>query len=253
MRRPSDNTGPSADKSPRLYVEADLRDGGHVALTAAHCHYLKNVMRLKPGVHVRLFNGRDGEWRANVSELGRKAGSAICVARTREQDVLPDVHYLFAPLKQARLDYMAQKAAEMGAAVLQPVWTQHTAVSKIKHERLVSNVIEAAEQCNLLGIPAVRETKPLPSILADWDPDRRLIYCDEAAPIASPLEALTGLGKGPVAVLIGPEGGFSEGERATLRAQSFVTAISLGPRVMRADTAAVAALALLQAVLGDWS
>ena len=242
----------NADKSQRLYVTDALGDGETLALAAAHNHYLKNVMRLKPGAVVRLFNGRDGEWRAEITELGRKSGSAVCSEQTRPQDALPDVHYLFAPLKQGRLDYMAQKAAEMGAAVLQPVQTQHTAVSKIKHERMAANVIEAAEQCNLLGVPEVREIMPLQVLLEGWDRERHLIYCDEGAPVSSPLRALGALEKAPLAVLIGPEGGFSEGERDALRGHASVTAISLGPRVMRADTAAVAALALVQAVLGDW-
>ena len=242
-----------ADKSQRLYVTSTLGGGASINLAPEHCHYLKNVLRLRPGASVRLFNGRDGEWRAEISELGRKTGTAVCTEQSREQDVLPDLHYLFAPLKQARLDYMAQKATEMGAAVLQPVQTQHTAVSRVNHERIVANVIEAAEQCNLLGVPEVREIAPLVSLLEDWDRDRRLIYCDEAAPISSPLKALGALEKKPMAVLIGPEGGFSSVERDILRAHPCVTAISLGPRVMRADTAAVAALALVQAVLGDCS
>lgn len=248
-----DQGASTIDKSPRLYVEAGLGEKVSVELSSPHCHYLKNVMRLKPGAVVRLFNGRDGEWRAEIVELARKSGMAVCKERTRQQDTLPDVHYLFAPLKQARLDYMAQKAAEMGASVLQPVQTRHTAVSRLKHERLAANVVEAAEQCNLLGVPEVREIKPLQALLKDWNSDRRLIYCDEAATISSPLKALAGLGQAPLAVLIGPEGGFSADERDLLHAHPGVTAISLGPRVMRADTAAVAALALVQAVLGDWT
>ena len=245
-------SGQTAEKSQRLYVKDDLGYGETITLAAAHSHYLKNVLRLKPGAPVRLFNGRDGEWRAEVTELGRKTGVAACTEQTRPQDALPDVHYLFAPLKQGRLDYMAQKAAEMGAAVLQPVQTQHTSVSRLKHERLAANVIEAAEQCNLLGVPEVREIVPLQALLKNWDPQRHLIYCDEGAPVSSPLKALGALERGPLAVLIGPEGGFSEEERDVLRTHASVSAISLGPRVMRADTAAVAALALVQAVLGDW-
>ena len=252
MVRPSAGTAAAVDKSPRLYVEANLGEALSVSLAASQCHYLKNVMRLTPGAPVRLFNGRDGEWWAELSELGRKAGSALCRAPTRTQDTLPDVHYLFAPLKQARLDYMTQKATEMGAAVLQPVRTEFTVIPKVKRERLTANAIEAAEQCNLLAVPEVREMMPLRNVLDGWDTSRTLVYCDEAAPIASPLEALGRLEPGPVAVLIGPEGGFSPAEREVLRAHSCVIAISLGPRVMRADTAAVAALAVLQAVLGDW-
>lgn len=246
-------TEPGTDgKSPRLYVESELAVGAEVALTGPQSHYLRNVMRLKPDSMVRLFNGCDGEWRAFIADLGRKGGSATCSAQTRAQIPMPDVHYLFAPLKQARLDYMAQKATEMGAAVLQPVQTRYTMVSRIKQERLRANAIEAAEQCNLLGIPEVREIIRLDRLLEQWPADRMLIYCDEAAETASPLAALAEMKPGPLAVLIGPEGGFSDDERDLLRTHAGVTAISLGPRIMRADTAAVAALAIIQAVLGDW-
>ena len=239
-------------KSPRLHVAGDLGIGLGVALEGPQSHYLRNVMRLKPGASVRLFNGRDGEWLAEIEALGNKSGAAACREQTRAQDVPPDVHYLFAPLKHARLDYMAQKATEMGASVLQPVRTRHTVVSRVKHERLVANAIEAAEQCNLLSVPEIRGMAGLDALLGGWEQGRRLIYCDEAAEMASPLDALKALEPGPLAVLIGPEGGFSEDERNRLRAHPGVAAISLGPRIMRADTAAVAALALVQAVLGDW-
>lgn len=240
-------------KSPRLYVEAALAGDVEVTLSGPQSHYLRNVMRLKPGAVVRLFNGCDGEWQATITDLGRKGGSAMCTGQTRTLEPMPDVHYLFAPLKQARLDYMAQKATEMGAAVLQPVQTRFTMVSRIKHERIRANAIEAAEQCNLLGIPEVRDLIRLDRLLEQWPQDRALIYCDEAAEIASPLTALGTIKPGPVAVLIGPEGGFSGDERELLRIHTGVTAISLGPRIMRADTAAVAALTIIQAVLGDWA
>ena len=239
-------------KSPRLHVAGDLGIGLGVALEGSQSHYLRNVMRLKPGASVRLFNGRDGEWLAEIEALGKKSGAAACREQSRVQDVPPDVHYLFALLKQARLDYMAQKATEMGASVLQPVRTRHTVVARVKHERVRANAVEAAEQCNLLSVPEVRDMTGLDSLLAGWDTERRLIYCDEVAEIASPLSALKAIEPGPLAVLIGPEGGFSEEERDRLRAHPGVTAISLGPRIMRADTAAVAALAVVQAVLGDW-
>lgn len=243
----------TAGKSPRLYVEAALAGDVEVTLSGPQCHYLRNVMRLKPGAVVRFFNGRDGEWRATITGLGRKDGSAMCTGQTRTQEPMPDVHYLFAPLKQARLDYMVQKATEMGAAVLQPVQTRFTMVSRVKQERVRANAIEAAEQCNLLGIPEVRELIRFDRLLEQWPQDRALIYCDEAADTASPLAALGEIKPGPVAVLIGPEGGFSGDERNLLRAHPGVRAISLGPRIMRADTAAVAALAIIQAVLGDWA
>lgn len=231
----------------------DLGEGSTVDLTGPQSHYLRNVMRLKPGAAIRLFNGRAGEWRADVEELGKKGGRALCAKQTRTQVPLSDVHFLFAPLKQVRLDYMAQKATEMGACVLQPVKTQFTMVARIKRDRLIANTIEAAEQCNLLAVPQVEELASLRSLMEDWDPARRLIHCDESAPVTSALAALQALARGPLAVLIGPEGGFSPEEREQLRAHPAVTAISLGPRVMRADTAAVAAMAVVQAVLGDWS
>ncbi len=234
-------------------MAGDLGESCTVDLTAPQAHYLRNVMRLRPGAAIRLFNGRAGEWRADVEELGKTGGRASCAGQTRLQVPLPDVHFLFAPLKQARLDYMAQKATEMGACLLQPVKTQFTMVAKIKRERLIANTIEAAEQCNLLAVPQVEELASLRSLMDGWDPARRLIYCDESAPIASALAALQDLARGPLAVLIGPEGGFSPEEREILRSHPGITAISLGPRVMRADTAAVAAMALVQAVLGDWS
>ena len=252
MEKHEPGAGWTADRTPRLYVPGDLGDAVVVDLTGPHSHYLKNVMRLKPGATVRLFNGRDGEWRAEVTELGRKSGAVTCREQTRPQAHSPDLHYLFAPLKQARLDYMIQKATEMGAGVLQPVRTDYTNVARIKLERLEANAVEAAEQCNLLSVPQVRDVAALRTILAEWDAGRSLIYCDEAAPLKNPVAALESIGPGPLGVLIGPEGGFSPDERKALRAHPNVAAISLGPRIMRADTAAVAALAVIQAVLGDW-
>lgn len=239
-------------RTPRIYVEHVLADGMDVALEKAQSHYLSNVMRLKVGDAVRVFNGQDGEWLCTIHELTRRSCSLRADSQTRQQISLPDIHYLFAPLKHARLDYMVQKATELGAALLQPVLTEYTNVSRIKLERMQANAIEAAEQCNLLSIPSVREPERLGAILDDWDPQRRLIFCDEAAAVASPLTVLEGLSTGPVAILIGPEGGFSPAERSRLLGHPCVTAISLGPRVMRADTAGTAAMALVQAVLGDW-
>jgi 16S rRNA (uracil1498-N3)-methyltransferase len=165
----------------------------------------------------------------------------------------PDIDYLFAPLKHARLDYMAQKATELGVRRLRPVFTERTVAQRVNLQRLKANVVEAAEQCNLVALPEVLAPQTLDRVMADWDPARRLIMCDESAAMADPIAVLNGLGRGPLGLLVGPEGGFSEAERTMLRGASFVTAISLGPRVMRADTAAVAALAIVQAVLGDWS
>jgi 16S rRNA (uracil1498-N3)-methyltransferase len=236
----------------RLFVKSKLQAGAELALEPEHAHYLRNVLRLTPGDEILLFNGADGEWLAKLGDAGKKNVLARVSHQTRPQGQGPDLHYLFAPLKRARLDYMAQKATEMGASVLRPVITRRTVAERVKRERLIANAIEAAEQCGILRVPDVWEPEPLAKVLDGWDATRLLIFADEAAATASPLEALAARGPGPLAVLIGPEGGFEPEERAALLAKPFVVPISLGPRVMRADTAAVAALALVNAVLGDW-
>jgi 16S rRNA (uracil1498-N3)-methyltransferase len=237
---------------PRLYVDAPLAAGTSVSLSRQQAHYVANVMRLKPGDALRLFNGRDGEWLCTIEIAGKRDGAVTCTEQTADHRQPPDLDYVFAPLKHARLDYMAQKATEMGARRLRPVFTERTVAQRVNLDRLKANTIEAAEQCNLVSVPEVLPPELLDAVLARWDPARRLIHCDETAPIADPLAALKAVPSGPLALLIGPEGGFSEAEAEALRALPFVTAISLGPRVMRADTAAVAALALVQAVHGDW-
>jgi 16S rRNA (uracil1498-N3)-methyltransferase len=237
---------------PRLFHEGPLAAGGEVALAAAQAHYLRNVMRLAEGDAVRLFNGRDGEWLCVITALKKKAGAARCEEKLAEPAPPPDIDYVFAPLKTGRLDYIAQKATEMGARRLRPVLTRHTVARRVNRQKLLANAIEAAEQCNLVFVPEVLEAEPLERVLAGWDETRRIIYCDEAAPIADPMQALARVPEGPLAVLIGPEGGFSPEEQAMLRRLPFVHAIRMGPRIMRADTAGVAALALVQAVLGDW-
>lgn len=214
-------------------------------------HYLTGVLRLSPGDPVSVFNTRDGEWLAYLVSVTKKAASLRFERRVAEVQPPPDIDYVFAPLKHARLDYVVQKATELGARRLRPVITQRTIAERVNLDRMKANVIEAAEQCNLVFVPEVFEPVKLPKILAEWDDRRALIYCDETAAIANPLEALKLL-QAPAAVLIGPEGGFTGEEKALLTELSFVTAISLGPRIMRADTAAVAALTLVQAVLGDW-
>lgn len=239
--------------SQRLFVTADLVAGARVGCTAEQANYLRNVLRMRDGERVLAFNGRDGEWAATLTASGKRDLALAIGVQTRAQEGGPDVDYMFAPLKRARLDYMVQKATELGVARLRPVLTRHTVAERVNTERMRANVIEAAEQCGVLRVPEVAEPERLDKVLAGWDGSRRLIFCDEAAALASPLAALSTLPPdSPIAVLIGPEGGFSAEEREFLRGKSYTLAISLGPRIMRADTAAVAALALVNAVIGDW-
>ena len=238
-------------KSPRLFVDAPLDAGGRVALEREQGHYLGNVLRLGTGDSILVFNGHDGEWRAQIE--GRKRPEHLTLTeQTRPQETPCDLHLLFAPLKHARLDYMVQKAVEMGASLLAPTLTQFTQVSRINLERMRANAIEATEQCGILSLPDIEEPMPLARRLTERDCQRLLIFCDEAAPQADPLKALSADKPGGLDVLIGPEGGFSEEERALLLRQPRLVRLSLGPRILRADTAAVAALALVQAALGDW-
>lgn len=239
--------------SERLFLDAPLRAGDRVVLTADQANYLLNVLRLEAGAELLAFNGRDGEWRARLERPAKRTASLEVLAKVREQTGGPDIDYLFAPLKRARLDYMVQKAVELGVARLAPVITRRTIAERINLARMRANAIEAAEQCGVLRLPEIAEPQRLEAALASWEPTRPLVVCDEAAPIASPTAALAALPVGArVGVLVGPEGGFAPEERAALNAHPFVVAISLGPRIMRADTAAVAALALVNAVLGDW-
>ena len=241
-------------KSPRLFVDAPLAAGETVALERSQSNYLGNVLRLSAGDPILVFNGCDGEWQASIA--GRKRPDSLTiVAQTRPQDRLPDLAYVFAPLKHARLDYMVQKAVEMGASSLQPVLTRFTQVGRVNGERVRANVIEAAEQCGILSLATVEEPVPLDRYLSQREVQRLLVFCDEAADTANPLQALQGglAASGGIDVLIGPEGGFAEEERAILLRQPQTLRLSLGPRVLRADTAAVAALALVQAALGDWT
>src|SRR5674476_1585390 len=239
---------------PRLFVDAALAAGETVALEHGQSNYLGNVLRLAAGDTILVFNGRDGEWQASV--LGRKRPDGLTiVALTRPQDRLPDLAYVFAPLKHARLDYMVQKAVEMGASSLQPVLTRFTQVSRVNGERMRANVIEAAEQCGILSLADVAEPMPLDRYLGGRDGQRLLLFCDEAADVTKPVQALQGETGAPggIDILIGPEGGFAEEERSILLRQKRTLRLSLGPRILRADTAGVAALALVQAVLGDWT
>jgi 16S rRNA (uracil1498-N3)-methyltransferase len=236
----------------RLFVPQDLGPDASIEPSPQQSHYLLNVLRMAEGAEVLVFNGRDGEWRAAVDPKSKKAARLRLVEQTRPQPPRPDLIYCFAPLKQGRLDYLVQKAVEMGAGVLQPVITQHTQVAKAGTDRLKANAIEAAEQCGILAVPEVAEPLKLDRLLAGWEKDRRLIFCDEDSSTNNPLPALQQLTEKKLGLLIGPEGGFSDDERRQLRALPFVTAIPLGPRILRADTAAVAALALVQATIGDW-
>lgn len=239
--------------APRLFVDAPLKAGQTVALERNQSNYLGNVLRLNAGDTILVFNGRDGEWQAQIA--GRKRPDAlVIVTSVRPQDRLPDIAYVFAPLKHARLDYMVQKAVEMGASSLQPVLTRHTQVSRVNTERMRANVIEAAEQCGILSLAEVAEPMPLDRYLGQRGPSRLLVFCDEAAETANPVRALQqAAGADGVDILIGPEGGFAEEERALLLRQPRILRLSLGPRILRADTAGVAALALVQTALGDWA
>lgn len=240
--------------APRLFLDAPLGAGGRVALDRAQANYLRNVLRLKDGDAVLVFNGRDGEWRAHLAEAGRKAADLAIIERTRPQTAPADLLYAFAPLKAARLDYMVQKAVEMGVGRLKPVFTRRTQAARVNQERMRANAIEAAEQCGILSIPEVLAEEDFRRALAGLEPDRLLVFCDEEAPVSDPLSALSQAraAAGKLAVVVGPEGGFTQEERALALAHPRIVRLSLGPRILRADTAAVAALALTQAILGDW-
>jgi 16S rRNA (uracil1498-N3)-methyltransferase len=238
--------------SERLFVKDDFAAGSSIELEPQQAHYLTNVLRLRPGARLLVFNGRDGEWETSLLEVHKRGARLGLEHQTRPQEQGPDIDYLFAPLKRSRLDYMVQKATEMGVRRLRPVITQRTIAERVNGERMRANVIEAAEQCGILRVPEVEQPVSLDVALKDWDAARKLIYCDEQETSLDPLESLGPVAPGPVAVLIGPEGGFSDSERNRLLAQPFVVPLSLGPRIIRADTAAVAVLALVNAVLGDW-
>ncbi|MGB8813005.1 MAG: 16S rRNA (uracil(1498)-N(3))-methyltransferase [Paracoccaceae bacterium] len=243
-----------ADAKIRLYVDQPLGLGQPVPLNADQAHYLFAVMRLGVGAAVLLFNGRDGEWRALVAEAGKRGGIMVCEAQTRPLQMPPDLWLLFAPIKKARTDFIVEKATEMGAARILPVQTQHTNAERLKQDRLQAHAVEAAEQCGGTFVPEVCELVSLDKLLAGWDMARRILWCNEH--LVGLSAALTGVidSRGsPWAILIGPEGGFSDRERAKLAAMPCVVQASLGPRILRADTAAVAALTLWQSVLGDWS
>jgi 16S rRNA (uracil1498-N3)-methyltransferase len=237
-------------RTPRLFVDQPLRSGAAIELDRNQANYLGNVLRLKAGEIVLVFNGRDGEWSASIA--GRRRPETLAITeQTRLQDRAADLRYVFAPLKHARLDYIVQKAVEMGASALSPVLTQHTQVNRINAERMRANVIEAAEQCSILNLASVAEAVPLADFLTGRDPSRLLVFCDEDAEQVDPIAALRGASsRSGIDVMIGPEGGFAAAERETLLAQPMVVRLSLGPRILRADTAGVAALALVEAAFG---
>jgi len=241
-------------RSPRLYVEAPLGSGQALGLEPAQANYLRNVLRLKAGAPVLVFNGRDGEWRATLIESGKRTLALEIGEQTRPQTQPLDLHYLFAPLKHARLDYMVQKAVEMGASRLQPILTRHTQVARVNLDRMRANAIEAAEQCGILTLPEIAAPMSLERMLAERKRERLLVFCDEDAEVKDPVAALAAAtaASPALAVLIGPEGGFAEDERTALLRAPNVVRLTLGPRILRADTAAVAALTLVAAVLGDW-
>lgn len=240
-------------RSQRLFIEAPLHEGAEVACERAQANYLRNVLRLGDGAAILVFNGRDGEWQARLAAHGKRDCSLLIEHKVREQAGGPEVRYLFAPLKRGRLDYMVQKATEMGVQSLEPVITERTVAERVNLERMRANVIEAAEQCGVLRIPRVAEPVRLEACLAGWPADQVLFFADEASEAGNPIEVFAGIERGaPAGVLIGPEGGFSAEERARIRAMPATRTVSLGPRIMRADTAAVALLALVSATIGDW-
>lgn len=241
----------------RLFVTPDLAAAASVELDPAQAHYLAHVLRLKPGADLHLFNGRDGEWHGRIDALGRGRCTVVMLDQTRAQRAEPDLWLLFAPLKKARTDYLAEKATEIGASVLWPVFTRRTQAERIKLARLRANAIEAAEQSERLSVPELRAPAKLTEVLANWPADRRLLFCDESGggmPIAEALAlpAARNSAAPHWAALVGPEGGFTRDELDALHKLPFVIAAGLGPRILRADTAALAALVSIQALVGDW-
>lgn len=254
MKKPSNAATPAIDTT-RLFVNEPLFEGVCLSLNEGQAHHVRTVLRMSEGEEVLLFNGQNGEWRAELSSVTKKGVLATGLEQTRKQTHLGRIHLGLAPLKHARQDYVVQKAVEMGAAVMTPLRTQRTHAPTLKPERFFANIVEAAEQCGVLSIPDVRPEQNLRAFLATWPAHQPLLVADEGAPIADPLAVLSSLKatEGSVGALIGPEGGWSPEERALFAAYPCVVTWSLGPRIMRADTAMVAAMALLQAVLGDWA
>jgi len=233
----------------RLYVTADLGEGVALPLSDGHMHYLLHVLRAKAGDHVRLFNGRHGEWSAELETVTKRGVIVRLKAQTAPQVPAPDVWLVFAPVKKTPGEYLVQKATELGAARLQPVFTRRTIAARVKEERLLANAVEAAEQSERVSVPEIAAPLALEKLLASWPPERTLYFCDEGGD-AKPLAQVAR--PGPAAILTGPEGGFDPAEREMLRSRKFVVPVTLGPRILRADTAALAALAVWQSAAGDW-
>lgn len=236
----------------RLFIDQPLKEGLSINLEREQANYLLNVLRLKDDSQLLIFNGYDGEWLANLQQEGRKKAVLILQKQTRPQPAKSDLVILFAPIKVGRLEYMVQKMVEMGAGSIQPVFTDHTQLHKINDKRLAANVLEAAEQCGVLSIPEIKPAHKLTDLLAQWDPSRQIVFCDEGTQTNNPIAELNAQSAEKFGLLIGPEGGFSNQEREILRSLKYVTPIPLGPRILRADTALVAAMAVLQATIGDW-
>ena len=238
---------------PRLYVTDNLGSGATVQLGEDQAHYLRNVLRGGEGDRLLAFNGRDGEWLVELCFVDKRKAVIACLKQTQPQAGSPDIWLTFAPVKKTPSDYLVQKATELGASVLQPVFTRRTIVSRINQERMAANAVEAAEQSGRLSVPDIREAVSFAKLLATWPSERRLLFCDEGGDAKAMTQAARESRGGPTAILTGPEGGFDPGERAALRALPFVVPVTLGPRILRADTAALAALAIWQSIAGDWS
>jgi 16S rRNA (uracil1498-N3)-methyltransferase len=249
-QRDSDLTHPGG--LTRLFLDAALSQGAIISLAKAQAHFLAHVLRAKLGDGLHLFNGRDGEWRAIVHEITKRAVMLRVEVRTRTQAGVPDLWLLLAPIKKTPLDYIVQKATELGVARIQAVITRRTVVDRVNLDRMRANAIEAAEQSGRLTLPEIAEPIDLAKLVPRWNAQRHLMFCDEAGEAPPAVAALAKIGRSPWAILTGPEGGFDPAERELLRRQSFVVPVSLGPRIMRADTAALAAIAVWQSTVGDW-
>ena len=236
----------------RLFIDQPLKQGLAINLEREQANYLLNVLRLKDDSQLLIFNGSDGEWLAKLQQEGRKKAVLLLQEQTRPQPAQSDLVILFAPIKVGRLEYMVQKMVEMGAGTIQPVFTDHTQLHKINDKRLAANILEAAGQCGVLSIPEIKPAQKLSELLSQWDTSRQIVFCDEGTKTNNPVAELNAQTAEKFALLIGPEGGFSNQEREILRSLKHVTPIPLGPRILRADTALVAAIALLQATIGDW-